>query len=206
MAQRGRPPKAQTVTTTPATKNTLTIVPQPPVTPAPMTTTPKPVIKPVEQKKPEYMTMGFWGHIAEKTPLFLAVSYQSFIVGLWSYQELILANRDLPPEMTIVYAIFSACAGLSLDLVMIGTALRKDTKGATHLATLFSAWIASSAIAFSYFPGEPAQRVLHITWSTMVFLFSWSLAEGRGSTISYALQRVGARMWESLTSAKRKNT
>lgn len=122
----------------------------------------------------------------EKAPLALTVLYQSYIVTLWSYWTLQThtINKINASFLDVAHAVFSVFAGLSLDFVMIGTALRDDKKGIVHFLTLVGAWVASSAISFNYFEGD----WLHITWSTMVFLFSWSLAEGRGTDITKELR------------------
>ncbi len=134
-------------------------------------------VTPVKKETKPNTRIEIMNGILEKGPLFLAVSYQSYIVGLWSFVELQKVTSAL--NLGFTNALFSIFAGLSLDLIMIGTALRKDTKNITHLITLFTAWIASSLIAYTYFNGD----LLHVTWSTMVFMFSWSLAEGRGNEL-----------------------
>lgn len=133
-----------------------------------------------------------WQGLFEKAPLALTVLYQSYIVTLWSYYTLheTTITKINQPFLDFTHALFSMFAGLSLDFVMIGTALRNDQKGPVHFLTLVGAWIASSAIAFSYFEGTLFQKSLHVTWSTMVFLFSWSLAEGRGTDITKSLREM----------------
>lgn len=144
-----------------------------------------PIVKETMKKEPS-LTSSMYDHIKEgweRIPLVLTVSYQSYIVALWSYVSLQHTAKVTSPFITVTHAIFSICAGLSLDLVMVGTALRDDDKGPIHLLTLFSAWIASSSIAYAYFIGDPWEKLLHVTWSTMTFLFSWSLAEGKGTNL-----------------------
>lgn len=127
-----------------------------------------------------------------KGPLFLAVLYQSYIVGWFSFislQEATDGYRSFFVTMNNI--IFSIFAGLSFDLMIVGTALRNDEKKLSHLATIVAAWVASSAIAYSLFPGEWQQKILHISWTTTIMLFSLSMSEGRfGSFVNWIKNRA----------------
>lgn len=120
----------------------------------------------------------FWVWVKDKGALFLAVAFQAYVVALYTFQELQKVTAGMGGFIEYTNVIFSTASGLSLDLVVVTTALSNDKKTKWHLATLIAAWVASSAITFNFFPGENTQKILHVSWSTLIFLFSISRSHG----------------------------
>jgi len=116
----------------------------------------------------------------EKSPLALATTAQSVVVGYWYYRYIDLGIWQLNIAIAVI-------AGLALDAIVVttimGRRIGRDSRWSTGAS--FGAFVCSALIAVdSYSTWLAAIRpVLHVSYPAMVLLYSQHLATARAVNV-----------------------